>query len=232
MNKEEYQPRINIIKDENGNLLVDPESILNKWKNFFNQVLYVHGVHGIRQMDIHMAELLVPEHSLLKVEIATGNFKRYKSMGTDQILAKLIKEEGETLCSEKHKLIHSMWNMDKLPQQQKESIIVLIHKKGDKTDCNNYQGISLLSTAYKILSNILLAGLLHMSTKLLGIISVSSIATHLLLITFSTFGRCYRKNGSTMGQCISYLYTSRKPMTQLRGKFFTTLCLNFVYLRN
>jgi hypothetical protein len=40
-----------------------------------------------------------------------------------------------------------------------ESIIVAIHKKGNKTDCSNYQGISLLSTAYKILSNILLARL-------------------------------------------------------------------------
>jgi hypothetical protein len=32
-------------------------------------------------------------------------------------------------------------------------------KEGDKTDCNNYRGISFLSTAYKISSNILLARL-------------------------------------------------------------------------
>jgi hypothetical protein len=46
--KEGYQPRINIIKDENGNLLADPQIILNRWKNFFNQVLNVHGVHDVR----------------------------------------------------------------------------------------------------------------------------------------------------------------------------------------
>jgi hypothetical protein len=46
-----------------------------------------------------------------------------------------------------------------LPQQWKESITVPIHKKGDKTDCNNYWGMSLLSTAYRISSNILLARL-------------------------------------------------------------------------
>jgi hypothetical protein len=37
--KEGYQPRINIIKDENGNLLADPQNVLNRWKNVFNQVI-------------------------------------------------------------------------------------------------------------------------------------------------------------------------------------------------
>jgi hypothetical protein len=46
-----------------------------------------------------------------------------------------------------------------LPQQWKESIIVPIYQKGDKTDCISYRGISLLLTAYKILCNILLARL-------------------------------------------------------------------------
>jgi hypothetical protein len=70
--KKGYQPRINIIKDENGNLLADPQNVLNGWKNLFNQVLNVHGVHDVRQMDVHMTEPLVPEPSLVKVEIAIG----------------------------------------------------------------------------------------------------------------------------------------------------------------
>jgi hypothetical protein len=69
----------------------------------------------------------------------------------------LIKAGGEILCSEIHILICSVWNKEELPQQWKESVIIPIYKKGDKTGCNNYRGISLLSTAYKILSNILLA---------------------------------------------------------------------------
>jgi hypothetical protein len=34
---------INNVKNENGNLLTDPQSVLNRWKNFFNQELNVHG---------------------------------------------------------------------------------------------------------------------------------------------------------------------------------------------
>jgi hypothetical protein len=94
--KKGYQPRINIIKDENGNLLADPESVLNRRKNFFDQLLNIHGVHDVRQMDIHTAEPLVPEPSLIDVEIAIGKLKSYKSTGTDQIPAELIKAGGET----------------------------------------------------------------------------------------------------------------------------------------
>jgi sorting nexin-29 len=55
-----------------------------------------------------------------------------------------------------------------LPQQWKESIIVPIYKKGDKTDCSNYRGISLLSTSYKIVSNILLSRLTPYVDEIIG----------------------------------------------------------------
>jgi hypothetical protein len=74
--KKGYQHRINIIKDENGNLLEDPQSVLNRWKNFFNQMLNINGVHDVRQMDIHTAEPLVSEPSLVEVEIAIGKSEK------------------------------------------------------------------------------------------------------------------------------------------------------------
>jgi len=46
-----------------------------------------------------------------------------------------------------------------LPEEWKVSITVPIYKKGDITDYNNYKGIPLLSTTYKILSNSLLSRL-------------------------------------------------------------------------
>jgi len=67
-----------------------------------------------------------------------------------------------------HKLIISIWNKEELPGEWKESIIVSIHKKGDKTDCNNYRGISLLPTTYKILSNILLSRLIPYEEEVIG----------------------------------------------------------------
>jgi hypothetical protein len=82
--KKGYQPRINIIKDEYCNLLADPQNVLNRWTNVFNQVLNIHGVHDVRQKDIQTAEPLVPEPSLVEVETAIGKLKSYKSPSTDQ----------------------------------------------------------------------------------------------------------------------------------------------------
>jgi hypothetical protein len=83
--------------------------------------------------------------------------KKYKSPGSDQIPAKLIQAGGEILLSAIHRLINSAWNKEKLRDQWKESIIVPIYKKRDRTDCSNYRGITSLLTSYKIVSNIVLS---------------------------------------------------------------------------
>ena len=65
-------------------------------------------------------------------------------------------------------LIISIGNKEELSDEWKESIIVPIYKKGDKTDRNNYRGISLLPTTYKVLSNILLSRLISYAEEVIG----------------------------------------------------------------
>ena len=91
--------------------------------------------------------------------MAIEKIKSYKSPGIVQIPAELIKAGGSRICLEIHKLIISIWNKEKLPEQWKESVIIPMYKKGHKMDCANYRGMSLLSTTYKILPNILLSRL-------------------------------------------------------------------------
>jgi hypothetical protein len=59
-----------IVKDENDDLLADSHNILNRWKNYFFQLLNMHDVSDVRQMEVHIAEQLVPSPSCLEVEIA------------------------------------------------------------------------------------------------------------------------------------------------------------------
>jgi hypothetical protein len=226
-----YQPRTNLVKDKRGDLLADPHKILNRWKNYFCHVLNIYGEGGVRQTEMHRAEPFVPEPSTSEVEVAIGKLKRYKSQGVDQIPAELIVAGGETLHSEIHNLIKLIWNKE-LPHQWKESVVIPIHKKGDKADCSNYRGISLLSTSYKICQTFFWLGQLCMQSKFLGITNVDFGIIVQRMIKFSVSGSYWRKNGSLMVQYINYSYISRKPMIQLGGKYYTIFSLSLEYPGN
>ena len=74
----------------------------------------------------------------------------------------------------------------------KESIIAPIYKKGDKTNCSNYRGISLLSATYKILSNTLLSRLSPYAKEIIGDLQCGfrwnrSTAGHIILHSLNTW---------------------------------------------
>jgi hypothetical protein len=101
--------------------------------------LKLHSVSNVRRTEIHKAEP-DPGLSSFEVEVVIAKLKKYKLPDSDQILAEPIQAGGEPLLSEIHQLIHSIWNKEELPQQRNESIIVPIHKKGDKTNSNDIIG--------------------------------------------------------------------------------------------
>ena len=109
-------------------MVADSHSIMARWRNYFSQILNVQGVSDVRQSEIHTAEPLVPEPSVLEVKLAIEKLKSRKSPGIDQIPAELIKAGGSTIRCAIHKLIFAIWNKEELPGEWKESIIVPIHK--------------------------------------------------------------------------------------------------------
>ena len=76
--KKGYQPRNNIVKDESCDLVSNSHSILATWKNYFSQLLNVHGVNDVRQREIQTAELLVPDTSAFEFELAIEELKIHK----------------------------------------------------------------------------------------------------------------------------------------------------------
>jgi hypothetical protein len=94
--------------------------------------------------------------------------RRQKSTYIYQIAAELIEAVGRTIRPEVHEIIYSIWNTEEMPEEWKESIIVPIFKNGDKTDCSNHRGVSLLPTNYKTLSNVLLSRLTPYADDIIG----------------------------------------------------------------
>jgi len=95
----------NKVIDDKGDLDADSHSILARWRNYFSQILNIHGVNDIMQTELHTAEPLVHEPSASEDELAAENVKSHKSPGTEQIPTEMIKAGGRTIHCEIHKLI-------------------------------------------------------------------------------------------------------------------------------
>jgi hypothetical protein len=51
-----FQPRSNLVRDENSYLLTDSCNILSRWKNCFSQLFDVHNISDARQIEVHTAD--------------------------------------------------------------------------------------------------------------------------------------------------------------------------------
>jgi hypothetical protein len=117
----------------------------------------------------------------------------HNSPGTDQIPVELNKEWGRKIRYEKNKIIISIWNKGKLPEKWKESIILPV-KEGDKTNCSNYRGISVLPSTHKSVSKILQSRLPRYAA------CVDFDVTRQLRIIYYAFVKYLRKNGNKTKQ--------------------------------
>ena len=70
------------MKDDQGELVADCESILGRWRKYFSQLLNVNGVNDVRQTEIHTHEL-VPEPNASEFELVIEKLKIHKSPGID-----------------------------------------------------------------------------------------------------------------------------------------------------
>jgi hypothetical protein len=59
--KKGYQRRTHWVKNENSDLLADSHNKLSKRKNYVSQLVHIHRVTNVGQMEIHAAEPFVPE---------------------------------------------------------------------------------------------------------------------------------------------------------------------------
>ena len=100
-------------------------------------------------------DVLGIEPSLAETELSIRQMKNGKAPGVDGIPAEVLKRGGDELASRLHHLILLIWQTEEIMSDLQDADIVKIFKKGDKSDCGNYRGISLLAIVGKIIARIL-----------------------------------------------------------------------------
>ena len=81
--------------------------------------------------------------------------KNRKSCGLDNLPMELWKFGGNELKIHLLELFNKIIDENPMPQEWETGMVINIHKKGTKCKCENYRGITLLPTAYKLFANII-----------------------------------------------------------------------------
>jgi hypothetical protein len=79
--------------------------------------------------------------------------KNMKSCGLDNLPMELWKFGGTELKIHLIELFNKIIDKNQMPQEWETGMVINIHKKGKKSKCENYIGITLLPTAYKLFAN-------------------------------------------------------------------------------
>ena len=142
-------------------MLTDKEAILRRWSEHFEglfsdrRTVQESSLNKIPQMDVKLKLDDPPTRE--EIRKATMQLKVGKSPGIDGIPAEVYQQGGETVLHKLRDLFTNCWEKGTLPQGLRDAVIVSLYKnKGEKSDCSNYRGITLLSIASKILARVLL----------------------------------------------------------------------------
>ena len=149
---------MDLVKDLNGELIREREKRKNRWKQHFDQLLNARNDRPSSELDSSPVRSITTEDEPTEEEVekAIKKLKNHKASGVDQIHAEMLKYGGKSALKWIHRVVLCVWRNEEIPDDWKKAIIVPLFKKGDRSCCENWRGISLLSALGKVFSQILL----------------------------------------------------------------------------
>ena len=133
------------IRDEEGIMLRDPGLVLGRWARFFGTLLNSKSdklrldiIEELPQWPITHALGVEPtENELIGALRSTASAK---AVGPDELPVGLLKlgiNHDPTVLREFHRVIKRVWHQREVPQQWRDAVIKVLHKKKDRTECGN-----------------------------------------------------------------------------------------------
>lgn len=164
------QSKTSPLKSSSGETITDKGQQMERWVEHYSElysrenVVVASAIDAIEPLPT-MTDLDV-EPSQEELSKAIDSLACGKAPGIDGIPPELIKHCKSTLLDPLHEVLCQCWSEGSLPQDMRDAKIVTLYKnKGDRSDCNNYRGISLLSIVGKLYARVILTRLQQLAER-------------------------------------------------------------------
>ncbi|XP_063605235.1 uncharacterized protein LOC134780428 [Penaeus indicus] len=158
------------LKSATGEIITDREQQMKRWVEHYSELYSRETVVTDAALDatddLPVMEELDQVPTLDELSKAIDMLPSGKAPGSDSIPAQVIKGGKPALLQPLYDLLCLCWKEGAVPQDMRDaSIVTLFKNKGDRSDCNNYRGISLLSIVRKMFARILLTRLQKLAAR-------------------------------------------------------------------
>ena len=152
---------------KNGKIITGNENILKEITKYYRELYSKHSFSKVSDIKTYLETtdltILSEEDALLCEGLVTekeccdalNSMRNNKSPGSDGLTAEFYKCFWDDLKFLFMNSLNESFEKQELSESQKQAVITLLHKKGDKRLIDNWRPISLLNIDYKILAKTL-----------------------------------------------------------------------------
>ena len=153
-----FQGECDAVKDKDGKRIIIEDTQLQSWAEHFREVLN-------RPDPAERACISQPLGDKLDIDCspptkneilkAIKSLKNNKAPGIDNITAEVLKTDIRFVTEWLYDLFYKIWNAQSVPEDWCRGLIIKLPKKGDRTQCTNWRGVTLLSVPSKVFCKII-----------------------------------------------------------------------------
>ena len=159
------------LKSASGEVITDRSKQMERWVEHYSELYSRENTVVSSALDaiecLPAMEELDAEPTLEELNEAIDSLAPEKAPGNDGIPPDLIRRCKSSLLGPLHEVLCQCWREGSVPQDMRDAKIVTLYKnKGDRSDCNNYRGISLLSIVGKLFARVVLVRLQRLAERI------------------------------------------------------------------